>query len=227
MRNERRNVAPVWEYWTCHLVHSPQHDSSRCSGPVGGPRRRWLAEEVHNLAPPVLSPRGNGDRQPSRRTQPKGPPTRGFRSLRTSSKGDTCLKVIFGSLSVFGLVPFLHLRPVSCLFRARSPQKRKRAGRADQRRQATNPKSDQAQTQSDSHQQATGTAPRKKAPKVYFGGPIVKLFRNLKPTLSVTGIGASRFSAVLVHEKSCEDAMSNPTLLPPPSPPFVTVRAGT
>ena len=98
-------------------------------------------------------------------------------SLRTSSKGDTCRKVIFGSLSVFGLVPFLfgpHLRPVSCLFQDGSPQKRKRAGRADQRRQATNPKSDQAQTQSDSHQQATGTAPRKKAPKVYFRGPIVE-----------------------------------------------------
>ena len=53
------------------------------------------------------------------------------------------------------------LRPVSCPFRARTPQKRKRAGRADQRRQATNTKSDQAQTQSDSHQQATGTAESK------------------------------------------------------------------
>ena len=75
---------------------------------------------------------------------------------------DLSFKVIFGSLPVLGSVPFLlgpHLRPVSRLLQARTPQERNRTRRADHRR-ATTPR-----PQSDSHQQATGTAHGKTRPR--------------------------------------------------------------
>ena len=43
---------------------NPKENPSRCTEPIGGTDAGWLAEEVENL-PPVLSPRGTGDRQPS------------------------------------------------------------------------------------------------------------------------------------------------------------------
>ena len=50
---------------------------------------------------------------------------------------------------------------------------------ADNRRQATDLKSDQSQTQSDSHQQATETAPRKRDSESLLGGSTVKRFPHL------------------------------------------------
>ena len=90
------------------------------------PNRRWLVEDLRSLAPPVLSPRKPGDRQPSdpsRRTQPGGSPTRGFWCKETKSPnvgketgrgqltvelrrcGDTCPIGIYRSLPVFGTAP--------------------------------------------------------------------------------------------------------------------------
>ena len=41
-----------------HLVHCPHHEASRCSQPVGGTVKRWLAEEVDILAPQYCRPGG-------------------------------------------------------------------------------------------------------------------------------------------------------------------------
>ena len=100
-------------------------------------------------------------------------------SPRTPSSGDTWLKVIFGSLPVLGSVPFL------CWPHTSGPgmdptEKKQDQEREDNRRQATDPKSNQAQTQSDSHQQATGTAPRKPGAEIPLWGPTKKLFHNSK-----------------------------------------------
>ena len=54
----RRNAVPVWKFWTSHLVHCPQQDASRCTGPVGGTEKRWLADEVLVLAPQYCRPGG-------------------------------------------------------------------------------------------------------------------------------------------------------------------------
>ena len=139
--------------------------------------------------------------------------------------------MIFGSLPVFGSVPFLfgpYLRPVSCLLRARTPQKKKQGReKVDHERQATNPKSDQAQTQSDSHQQADQNRSPKTRLRKFTLEIIVKLFRNLKrPRFRLPESGRQRLripSRCRPREILSEHAMSDPTRLPP----LVTVRAGT
>ena len=97
--------------------------------------------------PPVLTPRGAGDRQPSdpsRRTPPGGPPTRdasdvGSQSPRTSNRRDTCHKVITDHCRFLGRCPFsFWIGP---------------------RRKETEPEAtetDQAQTQSASRNEAQG-----------------------------------------------------------------------
>ena len=86
---------------------------------------------------------------------------------RTSSSGVLALKSAgfgAGALSVFfGLI-------------SDPTEKKQDQETEDNRRQATVPKSSQAQTQSDSHQQATGTAPRKHGTEIPLWGPTKKLF---------------------------------------------------
>ena len=125
---------------------------------------------------------------------------------------DAYQKVIFGSLPFLGSVPFssLNWTPLK-----RNGTKGRTGG--DRHR----PKSDQAQTQSDSHKQATGTAPRKHGPERE------EVHRNLKrPRLRLRGSGRPRLQIQCrsrPRELFSEQATSDPT----PLPPLVTVRAGT
>ena len=74
-----QEIAPVWKYRTGQLVHRPQRITvfTTC-------RRDWkemVDGRGKQSRSPVLSPWVAGGRQPSdpsRRTQPRVPPTRGF-----------------------------------------------------------------------------------------------------------------------------------------------------
>ena len=77
-RKRRRNVVPVWKYRTGHLIHCPQGITMFTTSRRD--RQAMVGGGGTRTAPPSYC-RGTCDRQPSdpsRRTQPRGSPTRGF-----------------------------------------------------------------------------------------------------------------------------------------------------
>ena len=122
---EKKNPSGCRQPAISHTVHTKMRQnvldqSAGLSAMVGGGRTR--------PRPPVLTPRGAGDRRPpdpSRRTPAGGPPTRdasdvGSQSPRTSNRRDTCHKVITDHCRFLGRCPFC--------FWSWTPQKRNRTG---------------------------------------------------------------------------------------------------
>ena len=163
MTPQRRNwILPSRTLTTRH------HDVRNLSAGLAG----WLAEDVLELASPVLSPRGPATTNHLVRhavcnqgTRRRDASDAEIQSPRTWRPGrDTCLKVSSDHCRFWGRCSFIWALSQACSvpFKAWTPQKRNWTGRK--------------QTTGDRTSRRPEPHPENTAPKVYFRGPTVEFF---------------------------------------------------